>query len=104
MSEPAYCNIPAPETTAAAIREKAESTLRAAQRLRERLQEGWQQVSDTVTETAAQLPAFKQEFAGDAQRLAGRARLYHQARPINALGVVAAAAFALGLVIGLGRH
>jgi ElaB/YqjD/DUF883 family membrane-anchored ribosome-binding protein len=104
MSEPAFCNIPAAETTAATLREKAEATLQAAQRLRSSLQERFQQVSNTVTETAAQLPAFKQELTDDAQRLARRARLYHQARPISALGVVAAAAFALGIVIGLGRH
>lgn len=104
MSEPAFCNIPAAETTAASLLEKAEATLHAAQRLRSKLHDRWQQVSETVSETAAQFPAYGQELADDAQRLAGRARLYHQTRPISALGVVAAAAFALGMVIGLGRH
>lgn len=108
MSEPAYRTIPASETTAATLLEKAEATLHAAQRLRSRLHDRWQQVSDTVTdavsETAAQIPVFKRELADDAQRLAGRARLYHETQPISALGVVAAAAFAVGLVVGLGRH
>lgn len=104
MSETAYTTIPVPEFTAATLLEKAEATLDAAKRLRSRLHERWQQVSDTVSETAAELPAFKQELADEAQRLAGRARLYHRTQPISALGVVAAAAFALGMVIGLGKH
>lgn len=104
MSESAFCTIPTPDATAATLLEKAEATLDAAKRLRSRLHERWQQVSDTVSETAAELPAFKQELADEAQRLADRARLYHQTCPISALGVVAAAAFALGMAIGLGRH
>jgi ElaB/YqjD/DUF883 family membrane-anchored ribosome-binding protein len=125
MSEPAYPNLSATEATAARIYEtadataatiretteavritvleKAETVRRAVQELRDRLQDRWQQVSDRVTETTAQLPAFRQELREDAAYVADRARYYHRTRPVRALGIIAAAAFVLGVAIGLGR-
>lgn len=126
MSDPAYCNIPSTEATAAKIRENTDaaaekvreftdsaaakvrqttaSTLDAAQRYRDRLQDRWQQMSERVSETAAQLPAIKQEIKDDAAYVADRARYYHQTRPLSTLGMVAAAAFVIGLGVGLGRR
>ena len=115
MSDPAFCNVPATETTAARFREateitaarvraKAETARLAALRFRDQLQDRWQRISDRVTETTAQLPEFKQELREDAAYVAGRARYYHQTRPLSALGVIAAAAFVLGVGVGLGRR
>lgn len=126
MSDPAFCNVPATEATAAKIREttqttaaklrettevtaarvraQAETARRAALQFRDRLQDRWQRMSDRVTETTAQLPAFKQELREDAAFVADRARYYHQTRPLSALGAIAAAAFVLGVAIGLGRR
>lgn len=119
MSDPAFYDISATEATAAKIQEKtevasaaasakvretAESTVRAARQLTDRLQDGWQQMSDCVNETRARIPVFKQELREDAAYIAERARYYHEERPIHTLGVIAAAAFVLGIAIGLGRR
>ena len=115
MSDPAFYEISATEATAAQIQEKtevasdkiretAETTARAARELKERLQDGWQQMSDYATETRARIPVFKQELREDAAYIAERARYYHEARPLSVLGVIAAAAFVLGIAIGLGRR
>jgi len=115
MSDPAFYDVTATEATAAKIQEKteaasakvretAETTVHAARQLKERLQDGLQQMSDRVTETRSRIPVFKQELREDAAYIAGRARYYHEARPLNTLGVIAAAAFVLGMAIGLGRR
>ena len=115
MSDPAFYEISATEATAAQIQGKtevasdkipgtAESTARAARKLKERLQDGRQQTSDCATETKARIPVFKKELREDAAYIAERARYYHEARPLKVLGVIAAAAFVLGMVIGLGRR
>lgn len=115
MSDPAFYDLSATEATAAKIQEKtevasakvresAETTVRAARQLKERLQDGWQQISDCVTETKSRLPVFKEELRDDAAYIAERARYYHETRPLKALGVVAATAFVLGIAIGLGRR
>ena len=115
MSDPAFYEVAATEATAAKIQEKteaasakvretAESTMRAAQQLKERVQDGWQQMSDRVSETRSQIPVFKQELREDAAYVAERARYYHEARPLSVLGAIAAAAFVLGIAIGLGRR
>jgi len=115
MSDPAFYEVAATEATAAKIQEKteaasakvretAETTMRAARQLKERLQDGWQQMSDCVSETKSQIPVFKQELREDAAYIKERARYYHEARPLSVLGVIAAAAFVLGIAIGLGRR
>lgn len=115
MSDPAFYDLSATEATAAKIqdktevasakvRETAETTVRAARHFKDRLQDGWQQVSDCVSETKSRLPVFKQELRDDAAYIAERARYYHEARPIYTLGIIAAAAFVLGIAIGLGRR
>lgn len=115
MSDPAFYDLSATEATAAKIQEKtevatakvretAETTVRAARQLKDRLQDGCQQMSDCVTETRARIPAFKQELREDAAYIAERARYYHEERPIHTLGIIAAAAFVIGIAIGLGRR
>ena len=115
MSDPAFYEVAATEATAAKIQEKtevasakvregAETTVRAARKLKERLQDDWQQMTDRITETKARVPIFKQELREDAAYVAQRARYYHEARPLSVLGVIAAAAFVLGIAIGLGRR
>lgn len=115
MSEPAFCNESASEATAAKIRETtevaavkmregAETTRRAARQFRERLQDGWDQVSDCIAETRARIPAIRQGLRDDAVYVADRARYYHETRPMTALGAIAAAAFVLGVAIGFGRR
>lgn len=115
MSEPAFCNVSATEATAAKIREKtdaaavkvregAETTRRAARRLRYGVQDGWRQLRGRITETRARIPALKQGLREDATYVAGQARYYHENRPLNVLGAIAAAAFVLGIAIGLGRR
>lgn len=123
MSEPAFRNFSGLESvsnvadhvaqqaaeTAQMVAEKAagtaESAILAAQRLSDRLYTRWQQINERVVSEASQrLPEFKQELCDDAGYIADRARYYHQTRPISTLGVVAAAAFVLGMAIGLGRH
>ena len=83
----------------------AEFAILAAQRLRDRLYTRWQQINErVVNEASHRLPEFKQELCDDAGYIADRARYYHETRPISALGVIASAAFVLGVAIGLGRH
>lgn len=115
MSEPAFCNVSATEATAAKIREKteaaamkaregAEAARRAARQLRNRVEDGWQRTSGRLAETRARIPALKQGLREDAAYVAGQARHYHETRPLNVLGAIAAAAFVLGIAIGLGRR
>lgn len=102
--EPVLANPSAAEATAARLRETAEAARETAQRLGQRLENAWEQASERVAETVEQIPALKRELRRDAEYVARRARHYHQTRPLNALGFVAAAAFVLGLAIGLGRR
>ena len=115
MSDPAFYEVSATEATAAKIQEKtevasakvregAETTVRAARQVKERLQDGLQQMSDRIAETRSRIPIFEQELREDAAFIAERARYYHESRPLNVLGVIAAAAFVVGIAIGLGRR
>lgn len=123
MLEPASCNVSGEnpvadiaekiaETTAEkaqivvdAATEKAQAALFAAERLRQRIYTRWQQINDRVAnEASVRIPQFRQELADDAGYIADRARYYHETRPLNALGAVAAGAFILGMAIGLGRR
>ena len=115
MSDPAFYDLSATEATAAKIQEKTEvasakvretaaATMRSARQLKDRIQDGWQQMSDQVTETRSQIPVFKQELREDVVYIADRARYYHETRPLTVLGAIAAAAFVLGIAIGLGRR
>lgn len=96
------------ESATQAVEEKAGEAARAAQRLGDHLQERWQRVNERLRRASAQaraeLPALQQELREDAEYVAVRARYYHETRPLSALGMVAAAAFALGMIVGLGRH
>ena len=115
MPDPAFYDISATEATAAKIQEKSEvasakvretteTTVRAARQVKERLQDGWQQMSDCVSETRSRLPVFKEKLREDAEHIAQRARYYHETRPLTVLGTIAAAAFVLGMAIGLERQ
>lgn len=84
--------------------EQAESALRAAQRVRDRLYVRWERMNEQIERASHRIPEFKQELYEDAEYIADRARYYHETRPLSALGTVAAAAFVLGIVIGFGRR
>jgi ElaB/YqjD/DUF883 family membrane-anchored ribosome-binding protein len=84
--------------------EQADSAMRAAQRVRDRLYVRWERMNAQIEQASHRIPEFKQELYDDAGYIADRARYYHETRPLSALGTVAAAAFVLGIVIGFGRR
>ncbi len=90
--------------TAAVIGEKAGLMVLAVERMRDRLFARWEQINDCATNQISRLPASTQELRDEVSCIAGRARYYHQTRPISVLGGVAAVTFVLGILIGLGRH
>lgn len=104
MPDPVWPNVSTPEAAAVAIGEKAGTAVLAARRLADRLHERWEEINSIIVNQASRLPDLKQELCDDAGYLADRARYYHETRPVNALGVVVAAAFVLGIAIGLGRR
>lgn len=55
-------------------------------------------------QTAATGMSLMRELTQDADYVKIRARYYHQRRPLQAVGMVAAAGFALGLFLGLWRQ
>lgn len=48
--------------------------------------------------------SLKRELSQDAEYVKRRARYYHEHRPFQALGMVAMATFAVGLILGLWRR
>jgi hypothetical protein len=115
MPDPGFLNAPATEAAADTIRgtteivsntasEAAQSAQQSVQQFRHRFQDRWRRMNDRVAEATAQLPAFKRELRDNAVFVAGRVRDSHRRRPLNVLGLIVAAAFVLGVTIGLGRH
>ena len=69
------------------------------------LQRRWEELKDRISEpNAVNRPSLTEELRADADYVWLRARYYHENRPLHALGLVAAGAFAVGLVIGLWRR
>ena len=70
-----------------------------------RLQTRWEDLKQRISEPNAEnRPSLTEELRADADYVRLRARYYHENRPLHALGIVAAGAFAVGLVIGFWRR
>lgn len=76
----------------------------AGEELLERLQARWEDLKERVRNpNATNRRGLVDELRDDADYLRARARYHHENRPLHALAIVAGAAFALGLLLGLGR-
>ncbi len=81
------------------------ATTTAAQELLDGLRTRWEDLKERVEKPAAAAGmSLKRELSQDADYVRIRARYYHEKRPLQTLGVVAAAAFAFGLILGLWRR
>lgn len=99
-------SIPAPASTG-----RTRSSMRAPrgrtasqemlEELRKRLEDLRERVEKQTSEAAVSL---KRELSQDADYVKIRARYYHERRPLQALGMVAAAGFVLGVFVGLWRR
>lgn len=69
--------------------------------LRRRLEELRERVEKQTSEAGVSL---KRELSQDADYVKIRARYYHERRPLQALGMVAAAGFVFGVFVGLWRR
>lgn len=69
--------------------------------LRKRLEELRERVEKQASEAGVSL---KRELSQDADYVKIRARYYHERRPLQALGMVAAAGFVFGVFVGLWRR
>lgn len=69
--------------------------------LRKRLEELRERVEKQTSEAGVSL---KRELSQDADYVKIRARYYHERRPLQTLGMVAAAGFVLGVFVGLWRR
>jgi Na+(H+)/acetate symporter ActP len=88
------------KTTTAGVMAKS-----AAADVVDHLQKRWEELKDRISEpNAVNRPSLTEELRADADYVWLRARYYHENRPLHALGLVAAGAFAVGLVIGLWRR
>ncbi len=106
MADAARCDIATPEAAGALVGEKIGITVRSVQEFRDRLKARWEGLNERLASrgTSGPLPALKLELRDDADYVVRRARYYHELQPLNAVGMVAAAAFILGAAIGFGRH
>jgi ElaB/YqjD/DUF883 family membrane-anchored ribosome-binding protein len=76
----------------------------AAEDLSRRLQYRWEELKNRIANpTAENRPSLIQELRGDVDYIRLRARSYHEERPLQTIGMIAAATFTLGLFIGLAR-
>ncbi len=65
----------------------------------------WQEMRERVRRPVQEAGrGLARELNRNADDVKNRARRYHESRPLQALGVVAAAGFAAGLVLGLWRR
>jgi hypothetical protein len=76
----------------------------ATQQFIERLQRRWEELKDRVASPTAMPPSLIRELRDDIGYVGARARYYHENRPLQALGMIAGTAFALGLLVGLLRR
>lgn len=75
------------------------------QDLFERVQSRWEELKQRIANpTAANRPSVIRELRDEADHVRLRIRHYHESRPLQAVGLAAAATFALGLFIGLRRR
>jgi len=76
----------------------------AAEDLSGRLRRRWEELKQrTSYPTAAGRPSLIRELRDDAKYVRLRVRSYHENRPLHAAVMIAAAAFVLGLLMGLVR-
>jgi ElaB/YqjD/DUF883 family membrane-anchored ribosome-binding protein len=65
----------------------------------------WEEMRNSVQRPVREAGRnLKREVTQDTDYVKGRARHYHEHRPLHVLGVIAATGFALGLVLGLRRR
>jgi len=91
----------------------------ATQDLVGRLQSRWEELTDRINEFTDRLnsmraaysssfarysSSFARELRANADNVRSRVRYYHERRPLQVLGMVAAATFAVGLLVGLRRR
>lgn len=119
MAEPVLRNRTVPEAAAemplrpvvqevpirSTIAERARERTNAAQELLEGLRTRWEEMKERVEKQGeATAVSLRRELSQDADYVRIRARYYHEKRPLQTLGVVAAAAFVFGLTLGLWRR
>lgn len=87
-----------------AVAKQARAAKSAARDLVEGLRTQLDKVNDRIDNPAAKkFPCLGEELRDDANYVVRRVRYFHEYRPLNAVGLVAGTAFALGLAIGLWR-
>lgn len=112
LSEPVpFSEVPARGTQAKAAdaKQAAAEALRrtrtATEELFQELRVRWEELKQRSEEQAmAAGRSLGRELNQDAKYVRIRARYYHENRPLQTLGVVAAAGFVLGLALGLWRR
>jgi ElaB/YqjD/DUF883 family membrane-anchored ribosome-binding protein len=92
------------DRSAAATQQLLERGSRSTQELFERLQRRWEELKDRIANPTAVRLSLTRELRDDMDYVRARARYYHEDRPLQAVAMVAGAAFALGLVLGLLRR
>lgn len=94
----------APEAKGAAS-ETMRRVRTASEDLLQELRTRWEELKERTEKQATHTSrSLRRELHQDADYVRIRARYYHENRPLQTLGVVAAAGFLLGLTLGLWRR
>jgi len=115
MAEAVLRNGPLPEPIRAASQpefvtpqpapEPEPSWVPASRALLDELQTRWKELKERVENSAsATRRSLKTELSEDAEYVKIRARYYHERQPLEAVGMVAASAFIVGLILGFWRR
>jgi ElaB/YqjD/DUF883 family membrane-anchored ribosome-binding protein len=115
MAEAVLRNGPSPEpirapqpefrTPEAEPREAEPSWVPASRALLDELQRRWQELKERVENSAtATRRSLATEMSEDAEYVKIRARYYHERQPLEAVGMVAASAFVVGMILGFWRR
>lgn len=77
----------------------------SSQEMMDELRRRLEELRDRVEkQTSAIGTSLKRELSHDADYVKVRARYYHDRRPVQTLGIVAAAGFVFGMLVGLRRR
>ncbi|MFP5277300.1 MAG: phage tail assembly chaperone [Acidobacteriota bacterium] len=96
--------VQAPETKGTAS-ETMRRVRSASEDLLQELRTRWEELKERTEKQATHTSrSLRRELHQDADYVRIRARYYHENRPLQTLGVVAAAGFLLGLTLGLWRR
>lgn len=77
----------------------------STQELLDWLQRRWDELQDRIkTLSTAYGSSFAKELRETTEKARDRVRYYHERRPLQVLGFIAAATFAFGLLVGLRRR